>query len=155
MTRQNEKHRTRWARRGKIAEAVNIARELGLDVAGFQISPDGSVSVFESRRVWRGHIDLIEQRWGKFPIAIFADPRMTAKVVKWRNERAATPRSADIGITVLSALLAFARLRGHVPVNVARDKPQLYKGSDRAEIVWTNDDMAAFEWHAWEGAALT
>ncbi|MET3723820.1 hypothetical protein [Sphingomonas trueperi] len=98
---------------------------------------------------------MIEERAGKFPTAIFADPRMTAKVVKWRNERAATPRSGDIGITVLSALLAFARLRGHVPENVARDIPQLYKGSDRAEIVWTNDDMAAFEWHAWEGAALT
>ncbi len=49
MKRQNEKPRTRWARRAKVAEAVDIARELGLDVAGFQISPDGSVSVFESR----------------------------------------------------------------------------------------------------------
>lgn len=113
-------------------------------------SPEWRALAPSTRRVWRGHVDQIEERWGKFPISIFADPRMTAKVVKWRDERAATPRSADIGITVLSALLEFARLRGHVPINVARDIPQLYKGSDRAEIVWTQDDMAAFEWHAWE-----
>lgn len=113
-------------------------------------SPEWGALAPSTRRVWRGHVDLIEERWGKFPTAIFADPRMTAKVVKWRDERAGTPRSADIGITVLSALLEFARLRGHVPLNVARDIPQLYKGSDRAEIIWTHDDMAAFEWHAWE-----
>lgn len=49
MNARTSNRRARWARREKIAEAVEIARELGLDVAGFQISPDGSVSVFESR----------------------------------------------------------------------------------------------------------
>jgi integrase len=69
---------------------------------------------------------------------------MVAKVMKWRDERAATPRSADMGITVLRELLKFGRLRGRVRINVAEGVPHLYKGADRADIIWTPEDMEAF-----------
>ena len=69
---------------------------------------------------------------------------MVAKVMKWRDERAATPRSADMGVTVLRELLKFGRLRGRVRVNVAEGIPHLYKGGDRADIIWTAEDMEAF-----------
>ncbi|RIA37511.1 phage integrase family protein [Hephaestia caeni] len=108
-------------------------------------SPEWRALARSTRRNWRGHIDLIENRWGKFPTAIWNDPRMVAKVVKWRDERAKTPRSADVGVTVLSVLLEFARLRGYIAINVAREIPNLYKGGDRGEIVWTADDIAKFE----------
>lgn len=97
-----------------------------------------------TRRVWRPHVDLIEERWGKFPIGIFDDPRMIEKVVKWRDERQATPRTADIGVTVLQHFLEYARLHGRVRINVAKGVPTLYRGADRAEIVWTDDDIARF-----------
>jgi len=103
-----------------------------------------------TRKVWRGHVDLIEARWGDKPISVWNDPRMVEMVVKWRDERAATPRSADAGITVLRAFIEYARLRGRVAINVAKDIPTLYKGGDRAEILWTHDDIAAFEYAAWE-----
>lgn len=115
-------------------------------------SPEWMALAPSTRRVWRGHVDLIEERWGRFPRTVWNDPRMVAKVVKWRDERAETPRSADIGITVLNALLEFARLRGLITINVAQKIPNLYRGSDRDEIVWTDDDMAAFEWHCWDQA---
>lgn len=35
--------------KAKIKAAVEVARELHLDVAGFEVSPDGSIRVFESR----------------------------------------------------------------------------------------------------------
>ena len=38
-----------YAHKAKVIAAVEIARELGLDVAGFTMSPDGSIQVFESR----------------------------------------------------------------------------------------------------------
>lgn len=102
-----------------------------------------SLSV-NTRRVWRPHVDVIEDRWGKFPIGIFDDARMVEKVVKWRNERQDTPRTADIGVTVLQHFLEYARLHGQVRVNVAKGVPSLYRGADRAEIVWTDADIAAF-----------
>lgn len=98
-----------------------------------------------TRRVWRPHVDLIEARWGKFPTSVWDDPRMVEKVVKWRDERAATPRTADMGIQVLDFILTYAKLRGKVRINVAADVPALYHGGERAEIIWTEEDFAKFE----------
>ncbi|MCW2336961.1 integrase [Sphingobium sp. B2D3A] len=89
--------------------------------------------------------DLIEKRWGDKPIAVWDDFRMVAKVMKWRDERASTPRAADVGVTVLRELLKFGRLHGRARINVAESIPHLYKGGNRADIIWTADDMEAFK----------
>jgi integrase len=69
---------------------------------------------------------------------------MKAKVVTWRDSRAATPRGADLGVMVLRELLKFGVLRGRVLMNVAEGIPTLYKGGRRAEIVWTEEDIERF-----------
>ena len=97
-----------------------------------------------TKKTWGSALDRIEERWGETPLAIWNDARMTAKVVEWRDSRAGTPRTADIGITVLKALLAFGRLRGLVAINVAAGIPALYRNGQRAEIIWTNDDIERF-----------
>jgi len=97
-----------------------------------------------TKRVWGYQLDLIEGKWGKTPLSIWSDPRMVKKVVEWRDTRASTPRPADMGVQVLFNLLAFGRLRGRVTVNVAADIPRLYKGGDRADIIWTQDEIDRF-----------
>lgn len=97
-----------------------------------------------TRKTWGHHLDLIETKWGTTPLALWSDPRMTAKIVAWRDSRSATPRSADIGVTVLRELLEHARLNGRVTINVANDIPTLYRGGEREEIVWTADDIVRF-----------
>ena len=113
-------------------------------VHDWRTSADWSALAPGTRRVWRGQLDLIEAHWGKTPTAFWSDARMTPKIVAWRDTRAATPRSADIGVTVLRTMLDFARLRGWVSINVAANIPTLYRGGDRADIVWTAADIAAF-----------
>lgn len=81
---------------------------------------------------------------GDTPLSVWNDLRMVAKVVAWRDSRAATPRAADIGVTVLRALLEFGRLRSLVTFNAAEKIPKIYRRGDRAEIIWTNADMSAF-----------
>ena len=54
-------------------------------------------------------------------------------------------QSPDMGITVLRELLKFGRLRGRIRINVAEGVPLLYKGGDRAEIIWTPEDIEAFK----------
>lgn len=98
-----------------------------------------------TRRVWNSHVALIEARWGEFPYAVWNDPRMAAKVVKWRNERKHIARTADIGVTVLRAILKWAKLNGFVTLNVAADIPQIASSANREEIIWTADDIARFE----------
>ncbi len=107
-------------------------------------SPEWRNLSANTKRVWRPHVDQIEERWGRFPLSVFDDPRMVEKVVRWRNERQDRPRTADIGITVLKHFLEYARLNGRVRINVAKDVPSLYRGADRADIIRTAEDIAAF-----------
>lgn len=107
-------------------------------------SPEWKGLANSTRRVWSGHLDLIEKKWGDKPITVWGAPRMVGRVVKWRNERASTPRTADIGVTVLRELLKFGRFQGRIILNVADGIPKLYKGGDRAEIIWTEDDIERF-----------
>ncbi|CAN5203542.1 site-specific integrase [soil metagenome] len=107
-------------------------------------SPEWAALSPGTQKVWGLQLDVIDERWGDKPLTVWNDPRMVAKVVKWRDERAATPRTADMGVTVLKALLKYLRLRGRVTINVADGIPQLYRGGDRAEIIWTDDDISRF-----------
>ena len=107
-------------------------------------SPEWSALADNTKRVWRPHVDAIEARWGKFPVEVWNDPRMVTKAISWRDERKATPRTADMAVQVLDAALTYAKLHGRILINVATDIPRLYKGGDRAEIVWTDDDIARF-----------
>lgn len=87
---------------------------------------------------------LIEDKWGDTPIRLWSDRRMVRKIINWRDSRSATPRAAGNGILVLRTILNFARLRGEIAVNVAEKIPRLYRGGNRAEIVWTDEDIQAF-----------
>lgn len=101
-----------------------------------------------TQRQWGIRLDLMENRWGETPLTIWSDPRMVAKLVKWRDEAASTPREADYRVTVLRSLLAWGRLRSRVLTNVAAGIPKLYEGANRAEIVWTEEDLAKIAEHA-------
>jgi len=93
---------------------------------------------------WGFALDAIEGKWGSTPLAVWNDYRMVSKVVDWRDSRANTPRAADIGVTVLSRLLEFGRLRALLRINVAGKIPAIYEGADRAEIIWTQADVSAY-----------
>jgi integrase len=107
-------------------------------------SPEWQALSPGTKKTWGFALDLIEDKWGDVPLSVWSDPRMVAKVVAWRDSRAATPRAADIGVTTLRALLEFGRLRGRVAINVAAGIPALYRNGHRAEIVWTEEDIARF-----------
>lgn len=107
-------------------------------------SPEWTALAQSTKRTWGSALDLVEEKWGDTPLEVWSDPRMTGKVVAWRDSRAATPRGADIGVTVLRALLEFGRLRGRVSINAASNIPALYRNGQRAEIIWTEEDIARF-----------
>lgn len=98
-----------------------------------------------TRDLWGAELNRIDDKWGDKPLAVWNDIRMKAKVVQWRDSRAKTPRQADVGVQALKALLKFGILTGRVVLNVAEEIPQLYKGGNRDEIIWTADDISRFE----------
>lgn len=129
------------AEEARNAEPEHIFRHV---IREWQRSEDWKKLEPSTQKVWRGHISLIEARWGEFPYSVWNDSRMAAKIVKWRDERAKTPRTADIGVTVLRALLKWAKLAGFVTTNVAAEIPQIAPSADREEIIWTEEDVARF-----------
>jgi hypothetical protein len=117
-------------------------------IAEWRASPEWKALGAGTRKTWGSQLGAIERKWGKSPLLLWSDPRMVAKVVAWRDGRAATPRGADLGVTVLRELLKFGRLRARVSINVADGIPTLYAGGDRADIIWTEDDIDRFQWQA-------
>jgi integrase len=104
-------------------------------------SPEWRALAPNTQRMWGAALDRIALHWGHRTLAQFDNPRIKAEIVAWRDRRASRPRGADIGVVVLQALLKFGQLRGLVSHNAARGVPPLYHGGDRAEIVWTDDEL--------------
>ncbi|MBK61637.1 MAG: hypothetical protein CL575_01595 [Altererythrobacter sp.] len=126
----------------RFAEPQHLFRHV---IRQWQRSEDWNLLERSTRKTWQPHIDIIDARWGDFPYTVWNDSRMAAKIVNWRDERKDKPRTADIGVGVLRALLKWARLNGYIGLNAALDIPQIARAADREEVVWTDEDMAAFE----------
>lgn len=114
-------------------------------IGAWRASPEWANLAASTKKTWGSALNRIEDKWGKVPIEIFDDTRMIERVIHWRDSRANTPRAADIGIDVLRALLKFGLQRGQVRLNVAEGISRLYQNGQRAEIIWTAEDLAAFE----------
>lgn len=107
-------------------------------------SPQWEALSANTKKTWGSALNKIEEKWGGVPLSIFNDSRMVEKIINWRDSRASTPRAADIGVDVLKALLRFGVERGLLKTNVAAGIRKIYKGGQREEIIWTEEDMKRF-----------
>lgn len=132
-----------------IAEAHTADRAPSNTISGlirrWHASPEWRKLSPNTRTLWERISTAIEAKWGAVPTTLWNDPRMTVKVVNWRDDMSNTPRAADEHVKVLRLLLGWGQLRGAVDCNVAAPVPRLWKGGDRAEIIWLPDDCAAFD----------
>ena len=117
-------------------------------VREWERSPTWNGLAISTKKTWTSYVKQIIERWGQTPLSVWNDPRMKAKVVRWRDERAATPRGADLGVMVLRELLKFGCLHGRILINVAEGIPNLYRNGQRAEIIWTDEDIDRFAFEA-------
>jgi integrase len=93
-------------------------------------------------------IRIIEKEFGEFPLAALSDKRSRGIFKAWRDRLAKTSRrQADYAFVVLARVLAWGKDRGLVDANPCERGGRLYRGS-RAEIIWTNEDIATFVRHA-------
>ena len=94
-----------------------------------------------TKREWGPWLDRIADHFGKLPVRAFDRAEQIKPIIrKWRDKRRATPRQADYGMQVLSALLTFAVNEGKLGANPCFGMPALYE-SDRSEIIWTDADI--------------
>lgn len=100
------------------------------------------VGMAESTKTnWRRWVDEISDHFGQLRIRHFDRPEIRRDIKKWRDKWKDTPRAADMAKQVLSALLSFAMEEGKLSTNPCDGLSNLYS-ADRAEIIWTDDDLA-------------
>jgi integrase len=96
-----------------------------------------------TKRMWSPWLDRIGQYFGQLSIAQFERPEKIRPIIlRWRLRYAGTPRTADMGLQVLSRVCAYAAdPLGKIAGNPCRGIKTLYS-SDRSEIIWTDADIA-------------
>lgn len=95
-----------------------------------------------TRRQWRIWIDRAREKFGKARLKAVSDPRMRGDILDWRDQWAASPRTADYAMQCLSRVLSWGLQRGWVMHNPASGVESLYK-VDRSSIVWTDEEIEA------------
>lgn len=112
-------------------------------IAEYRASSEYQRRAEKTRRDYARYLKMLEEEFATLPIEALEVPKARGKFKAWRDGMAATPRAADYAWTVLARVLAVAKDNGRIAMNVCERGGRLY-AADRAEIVWTEDTIAAF-----------
>jgi integrase len=136
-----------------------------------------------TREIAAYDIRACEAKWGKTPLAIVENPKSRPTFLRWHDQMANEhPRAADAKLARLSRIFAWGLDQGHIKHNPIATFERAYK-SERAEMIWLPEHVAAFEkvagpeiklammlalhtgqrqadllalpWSAWDGRAIT
>lgn len=114
-------------------------------VAHYRASPAFTGLAPTTQKIWNRWLDRISDHFGELRLAQFDRPEKIRPVIRrWRNTWADRPRSADYAIQVLSRVLAHAVDLDRIGSNPCEGMKSLY-ANDRAEIIWTDEDLAALK----------
>ena len=99
-----------------------------------------------TRRGWVTWLDRIGETFGDLPIRLADHPEKIRPLIRdWRNQWAATPRSADHALQVLSVLFGYAvDPLGLIQNNPCIGMKRLYT-SNRSDLIWTDDALLALK----------
>ena len=110
----------------------------------YMISEDFAGLKPRTKQDYKRQIIKIENAFGDMPIGVLNDSRVRGDFLDWRDGLAkASKKQADYAITVLGVILAWSMDRGLVAVNYAARPKKLYR-SERASIIWSDNDIALF-----------
>jgi integrase len=116
-------------------------------VAQYKASEAYTSLAASTRKDWGRWLDRIGSYFGELRIAQFDRTEKIRPVIKtWRNRFAATPRTADYAMQVLSRVCAFAVDECKLASNPCEGFKQLYH-ANRSEKIWTDTDIARLKQH--------
>lgn len=99
-----------------------------------------------TKRDRRKYLDIARADLGRLELRALEARGARHMLIKWRDRFSQTPKTADELLGSLSIVLQWAANRGEIRDNPLRDFPRLYH-SNRAEIIWTADDLAKLKPH--------
>lgn len=125
-----------------------VGATLATLVAKYKASPEWAKNADSTKAEWVRWLDQIADDKGECAIGDLTldqldDRRVKLELLEWRDQWAATPRSADYAMQVLSRVLSFGVKRGELAINAAAGVGQLYV-NNRADQIWTEKEIAAY-----------
>lgn len=99
-----------------------------------------------TKRVWTPWLDEVGTSFDALPLRTFTRPELIKPLIRdWRNRWSGTPRAADTAMQVLSVVIGHGiDPMGVIGVNPCNGLKRLYS-SDRSEIIWLPEDIAALQ----------
>lgn len=133
-----------WA----IAEKLMLDRHAGVFnglVRDFTLSPEFGKLAESTQREYRRMLTKAEIKFGNMPIAALEDPRVRQDFMEWRAavSKASGSREADNRLSVISAMLTWAKENGQVFSNHIAGFRRLHS-VDRSELIWLPEHIHAF-----------
>lgn len=95
----------------------------------------------ETKKRYRPVLDDIRTEFGELPCRQTEDIRFRQEIKKWRDQKAGTPRSANIRVAVLSTFLSWLVDNGDVKINIARGIKPIKVDSDFSDVIWFDDEL--------------
>ena len=112
-------------------------------ITGFADSPEFQKLAEKTRKDYRRYLDNLRDEFGSLPIDALSDRRIRQDFFDWRDQFADKPRTADYAWSVLRRVLSWAYDRGKIDINHAIKPGRLYD-SDRSDLIWLPEHIAAF-----------
>jgi integrase len=115
-------------------------------INAYRTSPEYAKLADSTKRNWSPMLDKIDKHFGEISNAQFDRPKKIRPIIRqWRSQFAATPRTADYGMQVLSRVLSYGvDPLGKIAANPCEGIKNLYK-NDRSAIIWTEADLATLK----------
>lgn len=108
----------------------------GLLIA-YKNSPEFRALAPSTQANYRQRIEVLRHGFGDIDLAAFAERKIRAQVLAWRDEIALdTPQAADALMKLFKAILSFAEQRAIIDINPLRGIKRI-PSKDRAGQVWT------------------
>ncbi|SEG53930.1 Site-specific recombinase XerC [Methylobacterium sp. 190mf] len=98
-----------------------------------------------TQREYRRMLTTMEPEFGDMPVLALQDHEVITVFMDWRDKVATDSgeRESDNRLSVLSAMLTWAKRRGHIHFNHVRGFERLHS-ADRSEVIWLPEHIEAF-----------
>jgi integrase len=113
-------------------------------ITSFRRSTDFTSTAVDTQREYNRYLDTIREKFGLLTIDELQQTATRGRFKEWRDSMARTPRAADYAWMVLARVLAVAKDRGLLSLNICERGGRLSRGG-RAEKIWTTESVARFE----------
>lgn len=94
-----------------------------------------------TRRDYERIIGVIRVQFGDLPLEALHEKGARSLFLEWRDSMSASPRSADLHISVLGRILSWGKGRELIDRNPLERAGRLHKGGNRKDNIWTPSQL--------------